>query len=118
LKLHKSATFVEAAVSAAKKRSKELATRRAHTSRASPLQLFNALACFRKLALFRRRCFCRGLIQQLREGMRLPILPAAFVKSIAGDQRHRDRRLRVNHLFGPLIDFAPRIRFLERGTTE
>ena len=50
--------------------------------------------------------------------MRLPILPAAFVISIAGDQRHRDRRFRVNHLLGPLINFAPRICFLERGTTE
>src|SRR5260221_13572064 len=67
--------------------------------------------------LHSRRFFHR-LIEELSKLASFAILPRSFVVGVTGNQRQRDRRFRVNHLLGALIDFAPRVRLLQRGTAE
>ncbi len=55
----------------------------------------------------------RGLIEQFRVIACLAVLPVALVIRVTGDERQRDRRFRVNHLLGALIDFAPRVRLFK-----
>src|SRR5437660_6449688 len=64
------------------------------------------------------RRFFRRLIEELSKVASFAILPRPLVPGIARNQRQRDRRFRVNHLLGALIDFAPRVRLLQRGTAE
>src|SRR5438445_8409125 len=77
------------------------------------LPRFGQLAFF-----FVGRRFFHRLIEQLCIIASFAILPRAFVVGVTGNQRERDRRFRVNHLLGALIDFAPRVRLLQRGTAE